>query len=356
MQRRNPWNAGGRALAPAQQLGTVALRRWLPPGRCVPARPDRAAATFQGNQECRRDRELARVEAVLLLARTPLTSRKLAQMAGLPDGTRARTLVRRLQQSYRIQGSAFQVVEVAGGFQLRTRPELAPWTTPLYQDHTPWRLSAPALETLAVVAYRQPVLRAQVEAIRGVQSGELLKQLLQRGLVRIVGRSPELGRPFLYGTTRRFLEVFGLRSLDDLPQFDIIRQTQSADSDQQTTVAQPQEPSEVRTTLLSPDRSPQTDTSRHQTGETQQSPWRDLDPRAQDNGEQWDEEDLDQDDEDEDWEGDDWEEDDEDWDEEVDEDWEEVDDEDWDEDDEEWDEEDWEDDWEDEEEDYLDLD
>ncbi len=351
MQRRNPWSAGGRrALAPAQQLGTVALRRWLPPGRRLPPGPEQTAATSPGNQECRRDRELARVEAVLLLARTPLTSRKLAQMAGLPDGTRARTLVRRLQQCYQAQGTAFQVVEVAGGFQLRTRPELAPWTTPLYQDQTPWRLSAPALETLAVVAYRQPVLRAQVEAIRGVQSGELLKQLLQRGLVRIVGRSPELGRPFLYGTTRRFLEVFGLRSLDDLPQFDIIRQTQPSDWEQQSTLDQPQESSEVRTTLLSPDRSAGSDLSQQSAAQPHpfQSP-RPVAPHAQENGEDWDEdEEWDEDDED-------WDEDDEDWDEELDEDWEEVDDEEWDEDDEDWDE-DWEDeDWEDEEEDYLDL-
>ncbi len=351
MLHRNPWSAGGgRALAPAQQLGTVALRRWLPPGRGLPPGPEQTAATSQGNHECRRDRELARVEAVLLLARTPLTSRKLAQMAGLPDGTRARTLVRRLQQCYQAQGTAFQVVEVAGGFQLRTRPELAPWTTPLYQDQTPWRLSAPALETLAVVAYRQPVLRAQVEAIRGVQSGELLKQLLQRGLVRIVGRSPELGRPFLYGTTRRFLEVFGLRSLDDLPQFDIIRQTQSSDSEQQSTLDQPQESSEVRTTLLSPDRSAGSDLAQQSAAQPHPFPSpRPVAPHAQENGEDWDEdEEWDEDDED-------WDEDDEDWDEELDEDWEEVDDEEWDEDDEDWDE-DWEDeDWEDEEEDYLDL-
>jgi segregation and condensation protein B len=85
------------------------------------------------------------------------------------------------------------------------------------------RLSNPALETLAVVAYRQPVLRAQIEAIRGVQSGELLRQLMERDLVRIVGRSPELGRPFQYGTTKRFLRIFGLRQLDDLPRVASLR-------------------------------------------------------------------------------------------------------------------------------------
>ncbi len=346
---RSVWQHG--PLAPAQQLGTVALRSWASPapGRISaggrPGGEDRCAGGVSG----RRDRELARVEAVLFLARSPLTSRKLAQMAGLPDGTRARSLVRRLQQCYQSQGTAFQVVEVAGGFQLRTRAELAPWTAPLLSREAAERLSAPALETLAVVAYHQPVLRAQVEAIRGVQSGELLKQLLQRGLVRIVGRSPELGRPFLYGTTRRFLEVFGLRSLDDLPQFDMIRQTQETESESQTPVAQPQEPSEVRTTLLPPDRSARTDVPDQDRAEEQplRSP---MEPRAQDNGEDWDEDD-------EDWDEGDWEDEDEDWDEEIEDDWEEVDDEDWDEDDEDWGEGDWEeDDWEDEEEDYLDLD
>ncbi len=352
MRSPTSWRPPGqKMLAPAQQLGTVAQRRWLAPWcRHVPfsVHPPGGGGPAGEAPTCR-DRELARVEAVLFLARSPLTSRKLAQMAGLPDGTRARTLVRRLQQCYQAQGSAFQVVEVAGGFQLRTRAELAPWTLPLVSEEAAGRLSAPALETLAVVAYNQPVLRAQVEAIRGVQSGELLKQLLQRGLVRIVGRSQELGRPFLYGTTRRFLEVFGLRSLDDLPQFDMIRQTQETDSEQQTTVAQPQEPAEVRTTLPSPDRSAWTGISDPDRAEQQPlGPGCAPEPHAQDNGDDWDEED-------EEWE-DDWDEEDEDWDEEVDEEWEEVDDEDWDEEDEDWGDEDWEDeDWEDEEEDYLDL-
>ena len=346
MRRLGTWHTKhSSSQAPARQLGTVALRRWLAPGpRWVPAAAPCASLEQQvGEVPGRRDRELARVEAVLFLARSPLTSRKLAQMAGLPDGTRARTLVRRLQRCYESQGSAFRVVEVAGGFQLRTRAELAPWTTPLVGREAAGRLSAPALETLAVVAYNQPVLRAQVEAIRGVQSGELLKQLLQRGLVRIVGRSRELGRPFLYGTTRRFLEVFGLRSLDDLPQFDMIRQTQDTDSEPQTPVAKLQEPTEVRTTLSSLDPSPRTATA---DPDPQQPFLRPLpEPLAQDNGDDWDEE-----------EDEDWDEEDEDWDEELEEDWEEVDDEDWDEEDEDWGEEDWEDeDWEDEEEDYLDL-
>jgi segregation and condensation protein B len=164
-----------------------------------------------------REEALRRLEAVLFLAREPLTSRKLSQYANLADATEARTLVRQLNEGYEIRGRAFRVEEVAGGFQLLTRPSFAAWLRRL--EHVPGetRLSVPALETLAVVAYRQPTPRADVEAIRGVSCGEILRQLMERDLVRIQGRSNELGRPFLYGTTMRFLQIFGLKSLDHLP-------------------------------------------------------------------------------------------------------------------------------------------
>jgi segregation and condensation protein B len=163
------------------------------------------------------DSPVARLEAVLFVAREPLTTRKLAQLADLADGTEARTLIRALEARYEGQQTAFQIAEVAGGFQLLTRPRFGPWLRRLYESPVQARLSGPALETLAVVAYRQPVLRADIEEIRGVQSGEILRQLMDRDLVRISGRSSELGRPFFYGTTRRFLQVFGLRKLDELP-------------------------------------------------------------------------------------------------------------------------------------------
>jgi segregation and condensation protein B len=170
-----------------------------------------------------RDGATARLEAVLFLSREPLGSRKLAQLASLADGTRARTLVRCLNRLYDEGGSAFRIEEIAGGFQLFTRPQLAPWVRRLHRASARSRLSPPALETLAVVAYRQPAPRAEVEAVRGVQCGEILSQLMERDLVRIVGRSAELGRPFLYGTTRRFLQQFGLRRLDDLPRPELRR-------------------------------------------------------------------------------------------------------------------------------------
>jgi segregation and condensation protein B len=170
-----------------------------------------------------RDERMAKLEAVLFLAREPLSSRKISQLVNLADGTEARTLIRRLNRMYDESGSAFRVEELAGGFQLLTRPRFGPWLRRLLQRSVELRLSPPALETLAVVAYRQPVLRAEVEAIRGVQSGDILRQLMERDLLRISGRADELGRPLMYGTTKRFLQVFGLRHVDELPRAESLR-------------------------------------------------------------------------------------------------------------------------------------
>ena len=164
-----------------------------------------------------------RLEAVLFLAREPLTLRKLAQLANLTDGTEARTLLNGLRHRYNERGSAFQVAQVAGGYQLMSRAEFAPWLRPRARREADLKLSPPSLETLAVVAYRQPILRAEVEAIRGVACGEILRQLMDFDLLRIVGRSEELGRPLWYGTTKHFLQVFGLCNLEQLPLADQLR-------------------------------------------------------------------------------------------------------------------------------------
>jgi len=161
---------------------------------------------------------MALLEAALFLAREPMSSRKLAQLAGLPEGTKTRNLLRELSKRYDQDQSAFCIVEVAEGFQLRTRPEFAAWLARMQGVPAALRLSNPVMETLTVIAYRQPIPRAEVERIRGVQCGDLIRQLLEHDLVKIVGRSDELGRPFLYGTTAKFLSVFGLGSLSDLPE------------------------------------------------------------------------------------------------------------------------------------------
>jgi segregation and condensation protein B len=172
---------------------------------------------------------VSRLEAILFLAREPLTLRKMAQLANLTDGTEARTLLQSLRERYDKRGCAFQVAQVAGGYQLLSRREFAPWLRPQAPMEREIRLTSPALETLAVVAYRQPALRAEVEAIRGVTCGEILRQLMDRDLLRIVGRSEELGRPLRYGTTKRFLEVFGLCNLDQLPWAAHLRRTSQAE-------------------------------------------------------------------------------------------------------------------------------
>ncbi|MDA8743154.1 SMC-Scp complex subunit ScpB [Rubripirellula amarantea] len=161
-----------------------------------------------------------RVEAVLLLTGTPMAPRKLAQMSHLSDATEARTLVRSLNQTYQDLGRAIRIEMIAGGYRMLTRPSLAPWLSRLTHVPSPVRLSTPMMETLAVVAYRGPVSRAAIEAIRGVACGELLRQLMERDLVRIAGRSEDLGRPYLYDTTKRFLQLFGLPNTAALPPID----------------------------------------------------------------------------------------------------------------------------------------
>ena len=158
-----------------------------------------------------------RVEAILFLARKPLNSRKISQLAELEDGTQANTIIRELNQHYDQSQRAFHIKSVGGGYQMRTRPQFADWIRRL--PHIPGlqRLSGPALETLTVVAYRQPIIKADIEAIRGVSCGEMLRQLLEKGLIKIAGRGDQLGRPFLYATSKEFLTQFGFRSLKDLP-------------------------------------------------------------------------------------------------------------------------------------------
>jgi segregation and condensation protein B len=195
-------------------------RGGLPQNRRLPAvyrlLPD-AGGEPVAQGELARDAPLALVEAALLVADEPLTARRLAAVAGLADGGEARRQVRRLQALYDRDGTAFQVQELAGGYQLLTRPEYHQWLIRLRRTGHDLRLSPPARETLAIVAYRQPIMRASIEAIRGVHCGEILRLLMERGLVRIVGRDDSLGRPVLYGTTKKFLQVFGLKSLRDLP-------------------------------------------------------------------------------------------------------------------------------------------
>jgi segregation and condensation protein B len=204
---RGPLSRPGRESLPYNRALPLAYR-YLREGRAEPAAQGPGA----------REPAQALVEAALFAADEPLTPRRLAQAARLADVAECRRLVRRLQTLYEEQSSAFQVEEVAGGYQLLTRPEFHPWLARLRRAGNELRLSPAARETLAIVAYRQPIARADLEAIRGVQCSEVLQQLMEKGLVRIAGRDESLGRPMLYGTTKKFLQAFGLRTLRDLPE------------------------------------------------------------------------------------------------------------------------------------------
>ena len=172
----------------------------------------------------------APIEAVLLCADRPVPPARLAVALGLveeadrgdpalPDQAKAdlEAAVVALNEQYQTTGRSFRIELVAGGYRLMTLPEFARVVAAFQQQKVRNRLSKAAVETLAIIAYRQPVTRAEVEAIRGVGCGEVLKTLMDHRLVTIQGRAEELGRPILYGTTRQFLDTFGLATLKDLP-------------------------------------------------------------------------------------------------------------------------------------------
>lgn len=175
--------------------------------------PDRGMRAIAGV----RTEKMARMEALLFVADGALSIRKIVHNATLADNAEARRLLDELNAFYDADGSPFRIERVATGYQLLTRPAFAPWLDKLHQRQNELKLSSPAMETLTIVAYQQPITRADIEAIRGVQCAEMLKQLMERGLVRICGEEDSLGRPYLYDTTKKFLELFGLRSLDELP-------------------------------------------------------------------------------------------------------------------------------------------
>ena len=159
------------------------------------------------------------VEAILLTLDRPISSIKLGEALALGEqGTEVvERAVKHLNEEYRASGRAFKIERVAGGFRLMTLPEFADIVGAFHKDRASAKLSKAAIETLSVIAYRQPITRADLEAIRGVSCGEVLRTLVEKRLVTIAGRAEELGRPMLYGTTKEFLDNFGLASLKDLP-------------------------------------------------------------------------------------------------------------------------------------------
>lgn len=157
------------------------------------------------------------VEAVLFASDAPLTADEIARADEALDEDQVEQAIRFLQAEYDDAERSFQIVEISEGYQVLTRQEFAPYLERFDNVPRPSRLSGPALETLAIIAYRQPIGRIEIEYVRGVGSAGVLKTLQDRELIDVVGRAEGLGRPVLYGTTQKFLEHFGFKSLEDLP-------------------------------------------------------------------------------------------------------------------------------------------
>lgn len=156
------------------------------------------------------------VEAILFSSPQSVSLRQLSEWVALESSRSLKKIIENLNEQYRLSGRVFRIQEVAGGFQMRTEPKFRPWIQKL-DPIKPIKLSLPTMETLAIVAYKQPITRANVEFIRGVDASHTLRTLLQRKLIRVVGKEPIPGRPILYGTTHFFLEVFGLKNISNLP-------------------------------------------------------------------------------------------------------------------------------------------
>jgi segregation and condensation protein B len=156
------------------------------------------------------------IESLLFVSETPLTIDQIRKVLDIEDNREIQSALQELSKTYEDRKGGFLLREVAGGYQLRTRPEYNKWIKRLLQPQ-PVRLSKAALETLAVIAYKQPIMRSDIEHIRGVDCGGIIRMLLNRKLIRILGRKDIPGRPLIYATTRQFLEVFDLKDLKDLP-------------------------------------------------------------------------------------------------------------------------------------------
>lgn len=163
------------------------------------------------------------VEAILFASDEPLTDARLVNIVEAGSVKQVKQAIADLNRAYEKTGRSFRIVKIAGGYQMMTLPGYHHWLKKLLRVRTDNKLSQAALETLAIIAYKQPIIRADIEAIRGVAAGEMIRSLMYKGLVKIVGRAEILGRPILYGTTRKFLEVFGLNTLKDLPQIEQLK-------------------------------------------------------------------------------------------------------------------------------------
>ncbi len=163
------------------------------------------------------------IEAVLFASDEPLSTARLADISEAGSVKTVREHIEKLNKEYKANNSSFRIEQIAGGYQMLTLDVYNSWLKKLHRVRSENKLSQAALETLAIISYKQPFIRADVEAIRGVACGEMIRSLVYKGLVKIVGKAEVLGRPLLYGTTRKFLQVFGLNSLKDLPKVEELK-------------------------------------------------------------------------------------------------------------------------------------
>ncbi|MBI3298776.1 MAG: SMC-Scp complex subunit ScpB [Elusimicrobia bacterium] len=171
------------------------------------------------------------VETLLFISDQPLDAAKIAAALGRKDKDAVAAVVAEVQKDYDERGGPVRVIEIAEGFQMATKPEFAPYVRNLYKERMTMRLSTAALETLAIVGYRQPLTRAEIEEIRGVEVIAALETLLEKALLKVVGRRETVGRPLLYGTTPEFLRHFGLRSIADLPPIDTFKPSEPTEAE-----------------------------------------------------------------------------------------------------------------------------
>lgn len=160
------------------------------------------------------------IEAMLFVSDKPLFTNEIRGVLEDVDVREVKEVISGLTSEYESANRAFRIKEIAGGYQIVTDPLLAPWLKKLYKTSGADRLSGPSLETLAIIAYKQPISRAEIEAIRGVNVEGVLKTLIEKALIRIAGRKETAGRPIIYGTTQEFLQYFGLNSLGELPKLE----------------------------------------------------------------------------------------------------------------------------------------
>ena len=160
------------------------------------------------------------VEALIFASERPVTMEQMRRALGNSDTAVLRKIIDELKSEYETANRGFRLTEIAGGFQMITCPVFAPFLKKLYKERSADRLSKPALESLAIIAYKQPLTKSEIESLRNVNVDGVMKSLLEKNLIRICGRKKVPGRPFVFGTTRQFLEHFGLKSLEELPKFE----------------------------------------------------------------------------------------------------------------------------------------